>query len=187
MPTTTPAYSSYQPTPTQGYQASEAAQPAASWDKGWRVLWGWAVYPNSAIGSLSRREDGLISSRSPDLLLLLWDWAGVRSSSGLKGLVWRWRHCCLRHLSPASPTDCSLTVAEHPSHLPGTPVGHHGLHGQPVCLHGLPALQHAGERSLPGPAGTRQGWATGAILGEVCWRLGAVATALCVLHVPQPL
>uniref|UniRef100_A0A8C5X8Y8 Hepatocyte growth factor-regulated tyrosine kinase substrate n=1 Tax=Malurus cyaneus samueli TaxID=2593467 RepID=A0A8C5X8Y8_9PASS len=30
VPTTTPAYSSYQPTPTQGYQASEAAQPAAT-------------------------------------------------------------------------------------------------------------------------------------------------------------
>ncbi|KAI1232534.1 hypothetical protein IHE44_0007002 [Lamprotornis superbus] len=89
VPTTTPAYSSYQPTPTQGYQASEAAQPAANWDKGWGVLWGWAMYPNSAMGSLSRGEDGLVGSRSPDLLLLLWKWAGVRSSSGLKGLVWR--------------------------------------------------------------------------------------------------
>lgn len=38
---------------------------------------------------LSRREDGLVGSRSPDLLLLLWEWAGVRSSSGFKGLVWR--------------------------------------------------------------------------------------------------
>lgn len=72
VPTTTPAYSSYQPTPTQGYQASGAAQPAANWDKGWEVLWGWAMYPNSAMGSLSRREDGLVGSRSPDLLLLLW-------------------------------------------------------------------------------------------------------------------
>uniref|UniRef100_A0A8C3Y4R8 Hepatocyte growth factor-regulated tyrosine kinase substrate n=1 Tax=Catharus ustulatus TaxID=91951 RepID=A0A8C3Y4R8_CATUS len=114
VPTTTPAYSSYQPTPTQGYQASGAAQPA-----------------------------------------LL-------------------------------PTDCSLTVAEHPSHLPGTPVGHHGLHGQPVCLHGLPALQHAGERSLPGHAGTRQGWATGAILGEVCWRLGQSPLPCACCTYPSP-
>lgn len=39
---------------------------------------------------ISEQEEGrLLGSTSPDLLFLLWKWAGVRSSSGLKGLVWR--------------------------------------------------------------------------------------------------
>lgn len=41
VPTTTPAYSSYQPTPTQGYQASEGSRAACGQlGQGWGVMWG---------------------------------------------------------------------------------------------------------------------------------------------------
>lgn len=108
---------------------------------------------------------------------------------GTKALSGDVSRCCLCHLSPASPHRLQPHSRRASSHLPGTPVGHHGLHGQPVCLHGLPALQHAGERSLLGHGGTSHGWAPahGAILGEVWWRLETVTTALWVLRVPQPL
>lgn len=57
VPTTTPAYSSYQPTPTQGYQASEALQRAANWDKGWGGSVGLGNVPKLS-NEISEQEGG---------------------------------------------------------------------------------------------------------------------------------
>lgn len=87
-PTASPAYSSYQPTPTAGYQVYRKASS---------LLPGPAPAP----------------APSPTAPL-------PSAERGLPG--------------PAEP----------PDHLSASAVQHHGLHGEPVGLHGLPALQHAG-------------------------------------------
>lgn len=54
VPTTTPAYSSYQPAATQGYQASESSCCRAAGGQlgqGWGVLWSWCLYSNPSSGS----------------------------------------------------------------------------------------------------------------------------------------
>ncbi|KAK4811974.1 hypothetical protein QYF61_022970 [Mycteria americana] len=56
VPTTTPAYSSYQPTPTQGYQASEGSPPGPQQSGSWPA---GAIHPISVTGSLSGREKWL--------------------------------------------------------------------------------------------------------------------------------
>lgn len=60
VPTTTPPYSSYQPTATQGYQASEGSLPRAraqqlmaGWGEGWAVLQGWRGSPCPCTGGRS--------------------------------------------------------------------------------------------------------------------------------------
>uniref|UniRef100_A0A8C2S4F6 Hepatocyte growth factor-regulated tyrosine kinase substrate n=1 Tax=Capra hircus TaxID=9925 RepID=A0A8C2S4F6_CAPHI len=45
---------------------------------------------------------------------------------------------------PAAAAECGLPgPTEPPSHLPAPTVWYDGLHGEPVSVHGLPALQHA--------------------------------------------
>lgn len=95
-PTASPAYSSYQPTPTQGYQV------------------------------------------------------GGRGSSPPQPGPWTFSH----HTLPS--TERGLPGPAEPSgHLPAPAVRRHGLHGEPVGVHGLPALQHAGETVA---SRWRRGW-----------------------------
>ena len=118
-PTTSPAYSSYQPTPTQGYQVGGEAAPS----------------PTRPLGHLGSA----------------------------------FSHCLLPSTERGFPGP-----TEPPGHLPASTVQHHGLHGEPVSVHGLPALRHAGER----PWGHRIGGAGGAVLG----RLHPLLTAPRPLH-----
>lgn len=161
VPTTTPAYSSYQPTATQGYQARAVACHTVAVAHGWGVLQGWDILQ----GPLGGRERGLVGPRSLGLPLLSlavrWGQNQVSASQGCRGrtrgsrgggrlvlVLGRWFemcHGCPRRLTSLSSTERGLAVAEHPGHLAGPPGEHHGLHGQPVGLHGLPALRHAGE------------------------------------------
>lgn len=182
MPTTTPAYSSYQPTATQGYQASAVAchtvTVAHGILQGQGILWGGCNLPWLRDGTPGR-ERGLVGPRSRGLPLLSlgarWGQSRVWASQGCGGRTpgsrgagravlvlgcWFETCCgCPRRLTSLSPAERGLTVAEHPRHLTGPPGGHHGLHGQPVSLHGLPALRHAGEGTCPwSPSGLRCRW-----------------------------
>lgn len=94
-PTASPAYSSYQPTPTQGYQVG-----------------GWGRPHSRGEGPQPSSHHALPSTER-----------------GVPGCT------------------------EPPGRVPASAVGCHGLHGEPVGVPGLPALQHAGER--PGSVGGR--------------------------------
>lgn len=88
VPTTTPAYSSYQPTATQGYQASEGRFPGLKQSSLRPARMGvfcgaGAIHPASVTGSLGGRQKWLAGPTSLDLLLLsLWEWVGIRAGSG---------------------------------------------------------------------------------------------------------
>lgn len=78
-------------------------------------------------------------------------------------------------LSGAGPSSCHTSFlaecglpgpTEPASHLPASTVQHHGLRGESVGVHGLPALRHAGE-----------GWRWGGSSrlgrpGVLCWEAG---------------
>lgn len=139
VPTTTPAYSSYQPTPTQGYQASEGSLPvaeqlAASWGEGWGILQGWHNSPRLSDG-ISEREgevagwSQISGSAVPFAVGVGWGqsqfWAphgaeGRRhpGSSGVGRVVlvlghwFEMSHRCLHHLSPASPPQSAASQSQ---------------------------------------------------------------------------
>nr|XP_028691491.1 hepatocyte growth factor-regulated tyrosine kinase substrate isoform X1 [Macaca mulatta] len=121
-PTASPAYSSYQPTPTAGYQVYRKASS---------LLPGPAPAP----------------APSPTAPL-------PSAERGLPG--------------PAEP----------PDHLSASAVQHHGLHGEPVGLHGLPALQHAESHDHPPepgrvsatPAALHRGAAAHVPADGILWR-----------------
>lgn len=173
VPTTTPAYSSYQPTPTQGYQASTGVRAGAT-------------CPVSAARSLHGRAKGLVSPGPLAVPLL-----SLGGGWGLGSPSW-WQ----RRGESASPEEPSLPApaltphlssperglagAEHSGHLPGPPVRRHGLHGWPVGLHGLPALWHAGEHQRTGPTPGTVGMSSGhpPACGAAGWEGGALAEAV---------